>query len=203
MKFFHATKTFLLRAMEYLLKWCHLQEELLKHATWLDFENRLDKCFNSVEYFVHHYPNLFPHMDLDRLNEQFLKYQLLSPDEIPPAVKQTSGLSEEDPHRVDVLWGYLRDVKKAGSSVHKFDILFKVAEVVMTILHSNAGEEQIFSYINKNKTLSSSLKLDGTLSTLILVKTHIENPLDWEPTKDLVEKAKKATRLYNDKHKST
>ena len=105
-----------------------------------------------------------------------------------------------------VLWGYLKDVKKAGSSVHKFDVLFKVAEVVIMIPHSNAGEERIhvLSYINKNKTPSrSSLRLDGTLSALILVKTHIENPLNWEPTKDLVEKAKKATRLYNDKHKST
>ena len=82
-----------------------------KHATWLDFENRLDKFFDSVEYFVHHYTNSFPHMDLDWLNEQFLDYQLLSADEIPPAVKRTAGLSEVDPHRVDVSRGYLRYVK--------------------------------------------------------------------------------------------
>ena len=197
-KFFNAAKAFLIRATEYLLKWYPLQDELLKHATWLDFEERLEKSFDSVEFFVHSYPNLFPHMDINRLNEQFLNYQLLSADEIPLSVKETAGLSEENPHCVGSLWGYLRNVRKPGSSAHKFDLLFKVAEVVMTIPHSNAGEERIFSYINKNKTPStSSLKLDGMLSTLLLVKTHIENPLNWEPTKELVVKAKKATKLYN------
>ena len=83
----------------------------------------------------------------------------------------------------------------------EFDLLFKVAEAVMTIPHSNAGEERIFSLINKNKTPSrSSLKLDGTLSSLIIVKTHIENPVEWKPLEALIEKAKKATKVYNDQH---
>ena len=95
-------------------------------------------------------------------------------------------------------------LKKAGSNSYEFDLLFKVAEVVMTIPHSNAGEERIFSLINKNKTPSrSSLKLNGTLSSIITLKTHIENPLQWEPTSSLIQKAKKATKSYNDKHKSS
>jgi len=93
-------------------------------------------------------------------------------------------------------------MKKPGKNSLEFDLLFKVVEVVMTIPHSNAGEERIFSLINKNKTPSRSfLKLDGTLSSLITVKTHIDNPLQWQPSKTLLEKAKKATRAYNDKHK--
>ena len=55
------------------------------------------------------------------------------------------------------------------------NLIFKVAEVIMTIPHSNAGEERIFSLINK--TPSSSLKLDGTLSSLIVVKTHMHEEL--------------------------
>ena len=89
----------------------------------------------------------------------------------------------------------------AVSNECEFDLLFKVAEVVMTIPHSNAGEERIFSLINKNKTTSrSSLSLDGTLSSLITVKTHIERPLEWKPSASVLESAKKATKLYNDKH---
>ena len=205
--FFSAAKAFLILATEYLLKWCPLGDELLTHATWLDFENRLEKTFLSVQYFVQRYPEIFPEASersMDQLNEQFLAYQLLSEEDIPSKVKGSAGLSANDPHRVDVLWGYLRCVKKPGSSTYEFDLLFKVAEVVMTIPHSNAGEERIFSLINKNKTPSrSSLKLNGTLSSIIVVKTHIENPLQWEPTKSLVERAKKATKLYNDKHKSS
>ena len=84
------------------------------------------------------------------------------------------------------------------------DLLFQVAEVIMTIPHSNAGEERIFSLINKNKTPSrSSLGLDGTLSSLITVKTHIEKLLEWKPSASILENAKKATRIYNIQHRRT
>ena len=137
-------------------------------------------------------------MDMDRLNEQFLDYQLLSADDIPPVAKETAGLNEDDPHQVDILCGYLKGMKKPGASRCEFDLLFKVAEVMNIIPHSNAGEERIFSLINKNKTPSrSSMKFDSTLSSIIVVKTHIDDLLLWQPTKSLVEKAKKATKLYN------
>ena len=75
-------------------------------------------------------------------------------EDIPTSVKESVGLEAEDPYRVDVLWTYLKDVKKPGTRESEFDLLFKVAEVIMTIPHSNAGEERIFSLINKNKTPS-------------------------------------------------
>ena len=99
--------------------------------------------------------------------------------------------------------GYLRNVKVAGTNELMLDLLFKVAEVVLTIPHSNAGEERIFSYINKNKTPSrSSLSLVGTLSSIMTVKTHIEDPLQWHPNDSLIKEAKKATITYNKQHKN-
>ena len=113
-------------------------------------------------------------------------------------MKENAGLTVDDP---DVLWGYLRCLKTPGTTRNEFDLLFKVAEVVMTIPHLNAGEERIFSLISKNKTPSrSSMKLDGTLSSLIVMKTHIENAVQWKPLETLVQLAKKATKTYNDKH---
>ena len=97
----------------YLLKWCPLEDELLTHATWLDFEGRLEKSFNYLEYFICKYPELLSGMDVD--------------------------------------W---------------------VAAVIMTIPHS--GEERIFSLIRKNKTPdTSSLRLDGKISSLMVVKTYV------------------------------
>ena len=58
-KFFKAVREFLMCGIEYLLKWCPLEEELLTHATWLNFEQRLLNNFLSVEYFVHRYPHIF------------------------------------------------------------------------------------------------------------------------------------------------
>lgn len=200
-KFFKAAKAFLIRATEYLIKWCPLDDELLVHATWLSFESRLEKTFVSVQYFVDCYQELFTNLNMDKLNDQFLAYQLLTDEDIPQSLKELSCRSADGCHQIDILWGYLRTIKKPGSSILEFDLLFQVAELIMTIPHSNAGEERIFSLINKNKTPSrSSLELTGTLSSIIVAKTHIDNPLEWKPTQSLIEKAKKATRLYNLKH---
>lgn len=140
---------------------------------------------------------------MNRLQEQFLNYQLLAAEAIPKEVKECAGLGKDDPHCVDTPLGYLRNLKAPGTNVLQFDLLFRVAEAVMTIPHSNAGEERIFSLISKNKTPSrSSLQADGTLSSLIVVKTHIEDPLVWKPSPAIVEKAKKATKLYNEKHRN-
>ena len=51
-------------AVDYLLRWCPYGEELLIHATWLDFE-RLQKNFRSVEYFVQRFSHIFLTMDME------------------------------------------------------------------------------------------------------------------------------------------
>ena len=58
-----------------------------------------------------------------------------------------------------------------GNRESRFPLLSTVARLVLVIPHSNAGEERVFSLINKNKTSSRpSLALDGTLSLIIQVK---------------------------------
>ena len=190
--FFEAVRKSLVGAADYLLRWCPFEDDLLVHATWLDFEQRLQKNF------VHRFPNALDNIDMDRLNEEYINYQLLSAEDMSPALKCEENL------RVDYLWGYLKGIKEPGTNVFAFGQLFRVAEVVMNIPHSNANEERIFSLINKNKTPSrSSLQLNGTLSSLIVIKTHIiDNPLKWKPSNAVIEKAKHATRTYNDQHKS-
>ena len=54
--------------------------------------------------------------------------------------------------------------------------------------------------------MRSSLKLDGTLSSILSMKTH--NPesrtmcFKWRPDQDLLELSRKAAKAYNDEHKS-
>ncbi len=200
--FYKAARHFLMSAVDYLIKWCPFNEELMTHATWLDFERRLEKNFDSVEYFVHKFPKILGNINIDKLSEEFINYQMLCSNDIPSSVKSRANLQDEDPHRVDYLWGYLRTLQEPGTNHKAFGLLFRVAELIMTIPHSNAGEERIFSLINKNKTPSrSSLQLEGTLSSLIIVKTHISNALTWQPTEAMLEKAKGATRTYNEQHK--
>ena len=143
--FYTAIRAFYTRATEYLLKWCPLQDSLLIHSTWIDFEHRLERNFSSVEYFVSLYPNVFVDMNTVKLNDQFIAYQLLVTEEVIETVRQKCGLqNEEDVHRIDDLWSYLATLKIPGTNEREFDLLVKVAQCVMTIPHSNACEERIF-----------------------------------------------------------
>ena len=78
---------------------------------------------------------------MDKLNEQYITFQTLVVEDIPKLVKENAGLQPEDPY---LLWTQLKEIKKPGTNKGEFDLLFKVAEAVMTIPHSNAGEERIF-----------------------------------------------------------
>ena len=64
------------------------------------------------------------------------------------------------------------------------------------------AEERVFSMINKNKTkFRPNLVVDGTLSSLITVKlANEDNCSKYEPPKEVLESAKKATMEYNRAH---
>ena len=52
--------------------------------------------------------------------------------------------------------------------------------------------------INKNKSSScSSLSLRWALLFIVLVKTHIDNPVPWRPPSGLLKNMKKSTAEYN------
>ena len=154
-----------------------------------------------MEFLVYRYEDIFTDVKIDRLEEQFVNYQLLADSDIPIEVKQKAGLEESDNYCIDDLWGYLKGIKRPGTADFEVDLLFLVAEVILTTPHSNASEERVFSLINKNRTPSKdSLKLDGTLSSLITVKTNVLNPLEWKPTDTLLVDAKKVTAAYNKEH---
>ena len=48
---------------------------------------------------------------------------------------------------------------------------------LLVLPHSNAAEERVFSMVTKNKTaLTPSLKLDGTLSSILtIIQSHISS----------------------------
>ena len=74
--------------------------------------------------------------------------------------------------RMDIIWDHLSKVKDA-SGKFKFPIISRVAKLVLTIPHSNADAERVFSIIGKNKVKSrSDLALEGTLSSLTTCKVN-------------------------------
>ena len=151
----------------------------------------------------------------DNLYEEFLDYQTLSDsdfvDKAWEDAKVLEGLKDENDnslfhYRVDVLWHNIAKMCIAGSSSRRFKLLPKVAEIVLIIPHSKAGLERLFSIVKKNKCLDrSSMKLDGTLSSILAMKTmYPESTVpchQWKPTDELLTAAKKATLTYNKEHR--
>ena len=76
-----------------------------------------------------------------------------------------------------------------------FALLTQVAHLVLTIPHSNAPEEGVFSIIRKNKTL-------GSIVTTKMALSKDVPPYKFEPPIDLLVAAKKATREHNVGHSS-
>ena len=105
--------------------------------------------------------------------------------------------------RMDRIWSHISQMKLPGMDIARFACLFSVAKVVLSIPHSNAGEERVFSVIRKIKREDRGrLQMEGTLSSLITVKLNLPESkahpcYEFQPSKTLLQKAKKATSYYN------
>ena len=94
-----STKTFLSSCLGVSCT-CHqvpFKDELLSHVVWVGFESRMEKTFSSVEYIVHRYGTLFPGLDMDKLSEQFLTYQVLVEEDILHQLKNLQDLKLKIP----------------------------------------------------------------------------------------------------------
>lgn len=144
--------------------------------------------------------------ELDSLLEEFIDFQLMQDSDIPQCVwdkstvvvNEASGITH---HRMDIIWHHLSTMK-APDHTYRFNRLCQVAKLVMIIPHSNAQEERVFSMVRKNKTaFRPSLDPKGTLSSILTVKlASTEEAHRYEPSKEVLRKAKSATWEYNKSH---
>ena len=91
-------------------------------------------------------------------------------------------------YRIDILWYYLYMMKIPGTNKSKFENLFKLAKVVLSVVHSNAEEESLLSRVRKN--------FDGTLSSIISFQVNRpqgQRCYKYELSPKVIEKAKKVT----------
>ena len=147
--------------------------------------------------------------ELEKLNEEYLDYQALTCDSIPQTVWDSALCYEADEsertsfYRMDITRGYLSELEIPGMNTKRFCMLVKVAKVVLTIPHSNAGEERVFSMIRKIKRDDRGrMNLQGTLSSLLTVKMNMPETKEcpcylFDPPTDVLQKSKKATSFYN------
>ena len=217
-KMLTAAKSFYRESLRYIIqKMDVVSKPFFTNAVWVDYFQRSEAKWSEVFYFVerfHHTLN-FTETDVEELHEQFCDFKVFSEKELPSNALDEALIKSEDDkvikeYRLDVIWYYLQTLKSALGSP-RFNLLFKVAVIVLVTPHSNAGIERVFSLVNKNKSEGSDrnrLSIEGSLSSILAVK--LARPEIYEhccykynPSKDLLSKAKKATNVYNSKHTGT
>ena len=196
-KFYDGVQAFYSTAFACCTNWLPLENTLLKNCVFVDFEQRHACSMDNVEVL-----SSLEHIHLDMINnsrvmdileEEFLVYQTMSKTDIPKHVwKESAVVANTDGgeiltyHRMNMIWRHLRE---------KLPNLSKVALSLLTIPHSNAAEEQVFSLVRKNKTdFRANLDLETSLSSIITIKMNRPASLQaclqachqFKPTKELL-----------------
>ena len=139
-----------------------LNNDLFKHARAFNFLDQ--KCsFESIHFLTEelkHYIT-FTAAEFLQMEVEFLLLILITLDdfeesELDEATIRTDESGDAKIYRIDILWYYLYMQKITGTGKSKFENLFKLVNVVFSIVHSNAEEESLLSRVRK--------KLDCTKS---------------------------------------
>ena len=104
--------------------------------------------------------------------DEFMIFQGLTDENIPSHASNGAKVDIKPDkvfHHMDIIWGYLME---------RFPLLSSVALCVLTISHSNATEERVFSMIKKNKTtFHLSLNLKTSLNSIMIIKMDMPEHL--------------------------
>ena len=175
-KFYDAVREFYETAYTYCVKWLPLDDMLYKCSRFIEFSNRSKISFDELTELLTSFPRRFdnyikdPHQ-LDDLEEEYQQYETMSDKDIPKEIWEESLVKVSEGrsyYRMDIIWS---EIKK---SLPK---LANIALFLLTIPHSNAGEERIFSIIGKNKTkFRSNLDNETSLNSIILIKINKPQP---------------------------
>jgi hypothetical protein len=164
-----------------------------------------------VQTFLERYSNILPMTtkDVEKLIDEFADYKALSPDILPNSILTSAVINEVDDdgtsvryYRRDVVWTYLAKMTVPGSDASRFGNLSKIAKLVLTVPHSNAGEERVFSVIHKiRRDDRGRMQVTGaTLSSLVTVKMNLPESSHacyaFQPTSELLKAAKRRATVY-------
>ena len=166
-------KAFFETAVDYVLKKFPMDSPMLTHAQVANVELRTTTSWASLDYFLSRVPNDF---SLDVLHDAFRRYQTFS---LPIEVTNI---------RNDEVWHQLKNWRDVDGA-YPFQELASIMLAILTIPHSNADSERIFSVVRKNRTETRSSMSVETLESLLVNKLGGRVML----TGDILSKCKSAT----------
>ena len=139
-------------------------------------------------------------MQFSEMEVEFVQLAVIDLNVFPPSVLEEAAIKvdkegdSQKVYRIDVLWWYLHELKIPGTSISRFKHLFKLAKLLLTVVHSNAVEKSLFSRVRKNLTAyRTNLSLDGSLISIITFQMNREREKCFEycPSNNYYKKLRK------------
>lgn len=187
-KFYREVRSFFITALNYIKANFPHDDVVVNNAIVADVSNRTKANFGNVYALLDRFPGIVDEDEVTTLENEFLEYQLLDDSDLP----DTSVVNR----RIDDVWCEIFAMKNLVTGEKRFPILEKFMTAILTIPHSNADCERLFSMVRKNRTESRSSMAVGTLSALIATKVNLFRELkcfQFKPGKDVLRRAKTAT----------
>ena len=163
-------------------------------------ENQTDVSRPTVSRLARRFHAAVPDEECDNLDEEVLDYSLVSPESLPKFHKEIG-----KPTKVEELceyWQKIGEMKTANGEL-RFPNLTNLFKCLLSLPHSNADTERVFSIVRKILTEQRSQLEQSTLCALIGCKLNSSHSCyQLETQDDLIKSAKHATMEYNRAHTS-
>lgn len=201
--FYSAVKAYYIAACSYMLEKFPLRRmigsaqesanlsrgDLLHHIQVADTATAANHSWKDLQFFLTKFPSLVLLKEgesledaTDQLQQQWLGFQQHTIE---------AAICEEE--REDVKWAKLSELKGVGGCL-LFDRLAHFMLGLLSVPHSNAACERLFSQVRKNKTDFRGSLSSQTLNAMMVAKANMVGLCHAQkPTQDLLQKAKSAT----------
>lgn len=195
-EFYSAVRHYFITCCNYMRLKLPINSDVLKHAEVADLNQITKRSFMDVQYFLDRYPITLQEKDesqeeaIDKLQNQFCELQI---DDLPADV-----VNEE---RMDKKWAILGKQKAVDGSF-KYNKIANIMLSILTIPHSNAECERIFSTVRKTRTDFRSSLSNENLENILIAKTKIGPCYQQNFCKEFLVKAKSATYKHLTENKS-
>ena len=176
--FFEHVRLFFVEAASQIKARFPINDPIIKSLRLVNPECIQETKVADVIQIASKFPNILSENDLLKLDDEWRELQFTDTVDIP----------EYSGHRDNVatFWGNLGKIEDACGSL-KFPIIGKLTKSLLSIPHSNADVEWIFSHVNLIKVKQRNKLKVSTLDALLMVKqgSSSNSWVDFNPTPEM------------------
>ena len=174
--FLEHVQLFFIEAALQIKKRFPIDDPILKSLTFLNPDTIDSTNSKEVISLASKFPNIVIESELEKLDHEWRELQFLDPDDLP-------NFSER---RKDIVsfWGSLSQmIDTSGES--RFPTVSKLTKSLLSLPHSNADVERVFSQVVLIKTKTRNSLKSHTLDAVLMTKQSLSSCIQFKPDKSM------------------